>query len=201
MKKLIFILAFVFTLGAYNSANASGDLKKILKKVGDELGKELVSTRSESTGSSSSSSYKSPTKRRDDGRLKTESDLECYKLKVKSCTVDDNDVATIEFSIENLTDKDISGYIGSYDSKVYDDEGTCYDDNYLSLAKANGDFDRNVSFTLPSELSMKFRMRIKNIDPSASVLKRVMINTWNYSKNQNGYMTIYNLPITREGDE
>lgn len=201
MKKFIFILAFVFAIGAYNPANASGDLKKILKKVGDELGKELVSTRSESTGTSSSTSYKSPTKRRDDGRLKTESELDCYKLKVKSCTVDDNDVATIEFSVENLTDYDISGYMTNNDSKVYDDEGTCYDNNYISFATGNGDYHPNVSFTLPSDLSMKFRMRIKNVDPSASVFKRIIIYTWNHTKNQNGYMTIYNLPITREGDE
>ncbi len=69
------------------------------------------------------------------------------------------------------------------------------------MALGNGDFKNSVSFTLPSELSLKFRMKVKDIDPSASVLKRIIINIWNYTKNQNGVMTIYNLPITREGDE
>ncbi len=177
MRKAIFILTFILVIGTCIPASASGENEK------------------------TSSSYKTPTKRRDDGRIKAESELDCYKLKVKSCKVDDNDVATIEFSIENTSNYDISGYMTNYDSKAYDDEGTCYDGNYLSLAIGNGDFQPNVTFTLPAELSMKFRMRIKNVDPSASVFKRINIYTWNHTKDQNGYMTIYNLPITREGDE
>lgn len=204
MRKAIILLTLILALGAWNPANATGDITKILKKVGNELVNTALES-STSSSSTSTSSYKSPAKKRDDGKLKTESELECYKLKVKSCTVDDNDVAIIEFSIENTTDHDINGSLQCSDSKVFDDEGTCYDysynNSYLSMALGNGDFKNSVSFTLPSELSLKFRMKVKDIDPSASVLKRIIINIWNYTKNQNGVMTIYNLPITREGDE
>ncbi len=188
------------------SANASESqfkLKKVLKAAGKELEREWNAASSESTSASTSSTT---TRRRDDGRLKVTSEVEGIVVKVKSCTADDNDNVTIVFTLENtnnFTQEEVS-MRGSL-ATAYDDEGNVYkgEDN-IKFASGTDQFFRGCWVDLPIEIPTKYRMRISDVDPAATVLKEVLIQLdqpLHTDQKFQGKIYLRNVPITRQGDE
>lgn len=201
MRKIITTIFCVLTVVMFSSIPVDGKipLKKILKEAGDILTTPSTSGTSSTSGTTSATSqYKSPT-RRDDGKLRVTTEHEGLKVKVKSCIVDQDDNAIIEFSVENQTNSDSNINFYRSDSEVYDDEGTCYTSKFISYSSSNGQFDSDFSVGIPSGIPVKARMRIKNIDPNASMLKLVNIDAL-VGGMKRAYIQIRNLPLTREGD-
>ncbi len=196
-KTLLCALMVALSISA-NASESQFKLKKVLKAAGKELEREWNAASSESTSASTSSTT---TRRRDDGRLKVTSEVEGIVVKVKSCVADDNDNVIIIFSLENLKDNEFINRFWADYSKVYDDEGNLYEKSKsIVFAPYNEAFGLNDMINLPSEIPMKFKMKISDVDPAASVLKMVKINIGQYTGDFNNNIYIKNLPITRPGD-
>lgn len=145
--------------------------------------------------------------RRDDGKLKTVSEIEGVNLKVKSCTADDNDNVILTFTLENTNDfTDNEIYLNPYEAKAYDDEGNIYaTEKSIRFARGNEQYQQgNCAISLPIEIPTKYRMRISNVDPAASVLKEIVIKIGqplHTDQRFQGFIHLKNVPIKRSGDE
>jgi hypothetical protein len=204
MKKVFLIFVCAIAAMSFNPAYSDeAQFKKLLKKAGGELQKilEVSVNNASSTSSSSTSTSSKASNRRDDGKLKTESHIEGLEIKVKSCNADDNDNVIIIFTLENLND--YNAECSFRETQVYDDEGNCYEgEKYIRFAPANEQFKEYCDAKLPSGIPTKYKMRIRNVDPAASMLKMVTINLYELPiGSMTGDLQIKNLPITREGDE
>lgn len=207
MKKVFLTVLSVVIAALCMFANASDSqfkLKKLLKEAGKEVGKEVKkewkAAGATSTETSTSWTSSSSSTRRDDGRLKATSEIEGLEIKVKSCTADENDNVIIVFTLENLNKRDAE--CDFRPSEAYDDEGNHYSGDAIRFAPSNEQFSQNCVAKLPSGIPTKYRMRIKDVDPAASMLKKVKIAFYELPiGSMTGCVNIVNLPIKRVGDE
>ncbi|MCM1520084.1 MAG: hypothetical protein NC098_04805 [Lachnoclostridium sp.] len=170
---------------------AGKDIEKTLNGVSETLN----SVSDNSTTTAGTSKTYTPGS---DGRLSTSSEADGIKLKVKSCNVDDENNAVIVFTLTNNRPDDYRGWFSNNSSEAYDDEGNLYQgSDIISYAPGNAVvYDYNSELKIPAGLTTKWKMRVRRVDPAATMLKKVRVRLTN---NQSFY--IYNLPITREGDE
>lgn len=171
---------------------AGKDIEKTLNGVSETL--NSVSDNSTSTTSGTSKTYTPGS----DGRLSTSSEVDGIKLKVKSCNVDDENNAVIVFTLTNNRPDDFREWFSNNSSEVYDDEGNVYQgSDKINYAPGNEVvYEHSVELKIPAGLTTKWKMRIRRVDPAATVLNKVRIRLTN-----GRCFYIYNLPITREGDK
>lgn len=195
--RIVFITALcvsVMALGMpVNASDSKFDFNKILK-AGKEVKKGIDAV------SATSSSYSQSRRRRDNDKVKATSEIEGLEIKVKSCTADDNDNVIIVFTLENLNNYD--AVCDFRESEAYDDEGNHYSGEVVRFAPANEQFRQHCEAKLPSGIPTKYKMRIKDVDPAASMLKKVTISFYELPiGSMTGKVSIVNLPIKRAGDD
>lgn len=144
--------------------------------------------------------------RRDDSKVRTISEIEGLNVKVKSCTADDNDNVFITFTIENTNDfTEGEIYFRESVAKAFDDEGNVYEgEKSIRFARGTDKFMSWCPVVLPTKIPTKYRMRISNVDPAASVLKEVVFELYqplHTSERFMGLIHLKNVPIKRAGDE
>lgn len=191
MKKLFAILLIaLLSVGDAYSVDPD-DVNKAIKGIGS-----LIKAGRKDNPESSSRSRRV----RDDGKLKAKSEIDGVFVKVKSCKADANDNVEIVFTLENTLDKDIRAALQGTYSIVYDDEGNTYEGSDIEFAKAKDPYRSSEYVSLPAGIPMKFKMKIKDLDSDAAVLRKVVIagDPASWSRKT---AIISNLPITREGDE
>lgn len=198
MKKVLTAIFCLLAAALLTSAPASGKNPLSLKNIINVL---TEPSDEPSDGSSTSNPNKGGKKTRTtDTRLRVKTGLDGLVVKVKSCYVDQNDNAIIEFSVENQTDNDDTITFKARGSEAYDDEGTCCTQKQISFSTPNGQFEEDLRIGIPSDVPVKVMMKIKDIDDVASMFKLVNINLWAQKAYKYETIQIKNLPIAREGD-
>ena len=135
------------------------------------------------------------------GKLRSSSDVEGISVKVKKCFRDENDNVTLIFTLLNDSGSKAVCQLRAGNSVAYDDEGNSYKDNRLRFSAPDGRFQENWDAELPNDIAVKYRMRIKDVDPDAAVLKQVSIYMYELPiGTKNGKVHLYNVPISRPGD-
>lgn len=208
-KNLLFVgrlLILIVCLQA-NQAFADFKLGEFIKK-GTEVVKQtgkIISTvngeSSESNASSASGSISQST-RGDEGQLRAKSDIEGISIKVKTCKRDENDNVVIVFTLGNSSGSNAECQLRSGNSEVFDDEGNSYSgDKYIRFADMNERFQPVWDAKLPDGIPVKYRMKIINVDPDATMLKKVTIFMYELPIGSlTGRVHLYNVPISRPGD-
>ncbi len=208
MKRMLKVIACALALTIItpvHNAVASGDFLKEIGKGVTEIGKDVLNgvlNGNDNQRSSSAPSSK-PRVRKDDGRLKAVSNIEGLNIKVKNCYTDENDNVIIIFILENLNDYNATCDFRPDDSEAYDDEGNIYQGSkYIKYAPVNESFGQYHEAKLPSGVPTKYKMKIANVDPAATVLKQVKIYLYELPiGSMTGSLYLKNVPIQREGDE
>lgn len=134
--------------------------------------------------------------------LVVRSGIEGISLKVKTCKRDLNDDVIITFTLENYSSHGAECQLRSGDSRAFDEEGSVYEGgDIISFAGKDGLFHDCYDAKLPKDIPVKYRMRIKNVDPDATVFRKVSIFMYELPIGSlTGSVYILNLPITRPGD-
>ena len=109
---------------------------------------------------------------------------------------------------------DVEFTLDGYNGIVYDDEGNIYegDSGNSKIRVALGDLNRyfgempdeSVTRVLPAGIPIKARVLISGVPETATTFLRMHINTicgaWSIGRNR-PVLTLYNVPISRDGDE
>ena len=162
-------------------------LKKATEDIQNVVGSSKVATASAPTTNN--------------GKLRSSSDVEGISVKVKKCFRDENDNVTLIFTLLNDSGSKAVCQLRAGSSVAYDDEGNSYKDNRLRFSSPDGRFQENWDAELPNDIAVKYRMRIKDVDPDAAVLKQVSIYMYELPiGTKNGKVHLYNVPISRPGD-
>ncbi len=201
MRKVFSLIALLLSVSIF-TPTVSADDAKVKKVVGGLLNVISGATSGASTSTTSTATgAKSNMRRPDDGKLKATFDKDGIVTKIKSCTANDIGDVVIVFTLENQTNKDYRCRLLSEQTDVYDDEGNIYKgNNIISFAVANGEYNMyNCEVEIPAGMLLKYRIKIKDVDPAASMLKMVKSETYNGLDPRN-HLVFKNVPITREGD-
>lgn len=196
MRKVFYLIALLLSASVLAPAVSADDAK--VKKVLGGLVNVIAGATSGTTTSGTASRLV------DDGKIKAITDVDGLVVKVKSCTANDNGNVVIVFTLENQTRNDMKLTLSKGASEVYDDEGNvykghCYSD-VITFALNDGTSlpgdGCSVNVSLPSGILTKYKVKIKDVDPVASMIKLVKIP---FMGNKTS-LTFKNIPITREGD-
>lgn len=134
-------------------------------------------------------------------QIRSNSDVEGIAVKVKKCNRDESNNVTLIFTLLNNSGSKAVCQLRSGNSVAYDDEGNSYKDDKLRFSSSEGRFQENWDAELPNDITVKYRMRIKDVDPDATVLKQVSIYMYELPiGTKNGKVHLYNVPISRPGD-
>lgn len=135
------------------------------------------------------------------GKVSSKSDVEGISVKVKKCFRDENDNVTLIFTLLNESGSKAVCQLRAGNSVAYDDEGNVYKDDRIRFSSMDGGFQENWDADLPKDIAVKYRMRIKDVDDDAAVLKQVSIYMYELPiGTKNGRVHLYNVPISRPGD-
>lgn len=129
------------------------------------------------------------------------------KIKVSRCEASGT-TCVLDLLVTNYAaDANIRFSGGKLGTKVYDDEGNVYTNLNVEIQPAGAVESSCYSFSnydviYPTELPVKFRIIIKDVANAAKELKRISLKTYSatHSIDENPIM-LYNIPISREGDE
>ncbi len=171
------------------------DILKGIGKFANKAGEVL--TEIKKAGGTERREKEKETKR--NGKLRTTSDVEGVKLKIKSCTADEDDNVIIEYTLRNTTDRDIKGYCDGDHVNAIDDEGNIYSGvGNVLFSQGKGEFVKFLyDSKYPAGLPVKFRIKIKNVEPEACKFERIDL----YLNGFGGKVHAYNLPINRDTEE
>ncbi len=122
-------------------------------------------------------------------------DLEGINIRVKTCIAEANGDVIVTFTMENVGKPSVNVLIMPTGHQAYDDEGNTYEWKSLAIAKGRDSFKcGSVQFNLPKDVPVKARLRISNVDSTASMFRLIKINM------NKGWAYLKNIPITRDGD-
>lgn len=134
-------------------------------------------------------------------QVSSKSDVEGISIKLKKCNRDENDNVTLIFTLLNDSGSKAVCQLRCGNSEAYDDEGNVYKNDKLRFSSSDGRFQENWDADLPKDIAVKYRMKIKDVDPDATVLKQVSIYMYELPiGTMNGKVHLYNVPISRPGD-
>lgn len=129
------------------------------------------------------------------------------KMEVKRCEVSGTTCVLDLVIINYAADAKIYFYGGNKGTKIYDDEGNIYTGGSVEIQPAGATYSTSYGynpsdFVYPTEVPVKFRITIKGVSNAATEFKRVNLKAHSYihSIEENPIM-LYNVPISREGDE
>ena len=129
-----------------------------------------------------------------------------FKIKVLRCEASGS-TCVIDMIIGNAGSQDViieHFYGGNYGSIAYDDEANQYDRKNILVAIGNSQLTNSHYMTnLPAGISLKARIQIEGVPASVRMFRRidliVVCNQWNI--NSEKPVKLFNVPISREGDE
>lgn len=208
-KSIVFAVAALLLLPMEGNAQKwLKNLGKVAKEVEKVLDSTPSSTDTASSGTAESSSTNNATGEYQKGGFKIVTNHPDLVIKLRRCKVSGK-TCVIDLLVSNVGDKDVSVNFngGNNDSFAFDDEGNQYDKGLFSTTIGN----RNLStyttniFPLPANSPVKARIQIEGVAEEATLFTRIQLNVvseefrigWYHKK----YVTFYNVPITRDGDE
>lgn len=196
-KTILYLLCLVVALSVSTPTVNSTEpprskFQKLMKKAGKyaekEFNKAIAPSESETE------------------KMTVKSEIEGLDVDVKSCQADAKGDVIISFTLENTTTTAAEEpSLPTNSVKIFDNAGNSYGDDNVRFAKGRNGFERyRLSIDLPSQVVLKYRMKIMDVDPEATVLKEVMFTVFeplHTDRRFNGKVFIRNLPITRTTDE
>lgn len=187
-KKMFSVLLFLYLFLIFASKQHNKFMKKILLLVTFcILGIAAISA---------SEKYESPLveKVQENKPTKIVSPWPNVELEIKRCLWNANRTVIIDFLITNNGQNDISFYLIGGKSKVYDDEGNVYSNIKVGVG---GNYYSSEPATFPSDVPVKCKMEINNVDDMASMFTRINLYVVvNYASD--GTFLINNLSIKKD---
>lgn len=133
-----------------------------------------------------------------------------FKIKVLRCEASGS-TCVIDMIFENIGSQDVQ--IGLYGgnwtgangkSSAYDDEMNKYDGRNILVAIANKELtDAYHTIDLPAGIPLKAHIQIEGVKTSVRMFRRIDLNVmceqWNIGREK--MVKLFNVPISREGDE
>ncbi|WP_129662035.1 hypothetical protein [Bacteroides fragilis] len=127
-----------------------------------------------------------------EAQVKVKSPHPDVKVKFLRC-VEAGGSAILEFTVNNLGDKDTQFDIVGWQSKLYDDEGNVYTN---LKAQISGRPMATAIELFPSNIPVKCKIHIENISQYASEFLKCLIPINAYSSGKT--IEFLNVPITRD---
>lgn len=208
-KSIVFAVAALLLLPMEGSAQKwLKNLGKVAKEVEKVLDSTPSSTDTASSGTTESSSTNNATGEYQKGGFKIVTHHPDLVIKLRRCKVSGK-TCVIDLLVSNVGDKDAKLAIcgGAYESFAFDDEGNQYNRSQFITGIGNSQFTSHYisSFPLLSNSPVKARIQIEGVAEEATIFTRIQ---WDVTSsefaiggNTKKYVTFYNVPITRDGDE
>lgn len=131
-----------------------------------------------------------------------------FKIKVLRCEASGS-TCVIDMVFENIGSQDVGIALGggSYYSVAYDDEANQYEKAKISVSVANRElYTHYHNAALPAGVPLRARVQIEGVPTSVRMFRRIDLNvecdSWNIGALRAKKMVkLFNVPISREGDE
>lgn len=208
-KSIVFAVVALLLLPMEGSAQKwLKNLGKVAKEVEKVLDSTPSSTDTASSGTTESSSTNNATGEYQKGGFKIVTHHPDLVIKLKRCKVSGK-TCVIDLLVSNVGDKDVNVnfFGGAYSSFAFDDEGNQYDKDLFTTSIGNRKLTVHYTYAFPllANSPVKARIQIEGVAEEATVFTRIQLNVTSSEFAIGGdtkkYITFYNVPITREGDE
>lgn len=188
MKNLFLLLILAISLP--DTVSAQKFLDKVLKGV--EKTNKILDETDKILGNDNSST--SSSRRKQASGFQIVSPHPDIEIQFKRCIISGSTVI-MDMVITNYG-KDAEIQLGgrSY-TKVYDDLGNQYNETSVSIADSEMSDWRSALF--PTDVPLKFRMQISDINPEVSMFKRINLNIYSRTIKFTEPIIFYNVPVTR----
>lgn len=190
MKNLLILTTFFLLLSSVASAQI---LDKVLKGV--EKTNKILDEADKMFGNDNSSP--SSSRRKQASGFKIVSPHPDIEIQFKRCIISGSTVI-LDMIITNYGKDATIQLGGSSYTQVYDDMGNQYDKTSVSIA--DGEMRDWQSALFPTEVPLKFRMQISDVNPEASMFKRINLNIYSKTIKFDEVIIMYNVPITRRNN-
>lgn len=190
MKNLLILTTFFLLLSSVASAQI---LDKVLKGV--EKTNKILDEADKMFGNDNSSP--SSSRRKQASGFQIVSPHPDIEIQFKRCIISGSTVI-LDMIITNYGKDATIQLGGSSYTQVYDDMGNQYDKTSVSIA--DGEMRDWQSALFPTEVPLKFRMQISDVNPEASMFKRINLNIYSKTIKFDEVIILYNVPITRRNN-
>lgn len=190
MKNLLILTTFFLLLSSVASAQI---LDKVLKGV--EKTNKILDEADKMFGNDNSSP--SSSRRKQASGFQIVSPHPDIEIQFKRCIISGSTVI-LDMIITNYGKDATIQLGGSSYTQVYDDMGNQYDKTSVSIA--DGEMRDWQSALFPTEVPLKFRMQISDVNPEASMFKRINLNIYSKTIKIDEVIILYNVPITRRNN-
>lgn len=190
MKNLLILTTFFLFFSSVSSAQI---LDKVLKGV--EKTNKILDEADKMFGNDNSSP--SSSRRKQASGFQIVSPHPDIEIQFKRCIISGSTVI-LDMIITNYGKDATIQLGGSSYTQVYDDMGNQYDKTSVSIA--DGEMRDWQSALFPTEVPLKFRMQISDVNPEASMFKRINLNIYSKTIKFDEVIILYNVPITRRNN-
>ena len=198
---LIVIISLLFISTEGIARNWLKGSEQVTKELDDVLGRSKTETED-----NSSAIINGDTEQQTKGGTKIVTNHPDLSIKLKRCSVSGK-TCVIDLLITNNGSDDVSMQMagGDYHSSAFDDEGNQYNRDSFKVKMGNSYLTAGFlnSCSLPSGTPIKARIQIEGTAEEATTFTRIQLQLAcdALGLDKDKLVMLYNIPISREGDE